>query len=80
MSERDARLLTDQLRALEKANQEVAGDADSEEEVGMGELDVDDPALKATADAATAEEEEEECRSALATCAAAAAADEEEEG
>jgi len=37
VSERDDRLLTDQLLALEKANQEVAGDSDSEaeEEEGM---------------------------------------------
>ena len=45
MSERDDRLLTEQLLDLEKANQEVAGDDDSEEEeVGMGELDVEEPA------------------------------------
>ena len=45
MSDRDDRLLTEQMLALETANQEVAGDDDSEEEeVGMGELDVDAPA------------------------------------
>ena len=54
VSDRDDRLLTEQLLDLEKANQEVAGDADSEEEVGMGELDVDEPAVP------TAAEEEEE--------------------
>lgn len=36
MSERDDRLLTDQLLALEKANQEVAGDSDSEGEEPEG--------------------------------------------
>ncbi len=45
MTERDDRLLTEQLLDLEKANQEVAGDDDSEEEeVGMGELEVEEPA------------------------------------
>ena len=45
VSERDDRLLTEQLLDLEKANQEVAGDDDSEEEeVGMGELEVEEPA------------------------------------
>ena len=45
VSDRDDRLLTEQMLALETANQEVAGDDDSEEEeVGMGELDVDAPA------------------------------------
>ncbi len=60
VSDRDDRLLTEQLLDLEKANQEVAGDADSEEEVGMGELDVDDPALKSANAAPAADEEEEE--------------------
>ncbi len=42
VSDRDDKLLTEQLLDLEKANQEVAGDDDSEEEeVGMGDLDVD---------------------------------------
>ena len=42
VSDRDDRLLTEQMLALESANQEVAGDDDSEEEeVGMGELDVE---------------------------------------
>ena len=36
VSERDDRLLTDQLLALEKANQEVAGDEDSEGEEPEG--------------------------------------------
>jgi len=36
VSERDDRLLTDQLLALEKANQEVAGDSDSEGEEPEG--------------------------------------------
>ena len=45
VSDRDDRLLTEQMLALETANQEVAGDDDSEEEeVGMGELDVNAPA------------------------------------
>ena len=44
VSDRDDRLLTEQMLALENANQEVAGDDDSEEEeVGMGELDVNAP-------------------------------------
>ncbi|KAK9843518.1 hypothetical protein WJX81_006918 [Elliptochloris bilobata] len=43
VSERDDRLLTDQLLALEKANQEVAGDSDSEgeEPEGMGDINID---------------------------------------
>ena len=45
VSDRDDRLLTEQMLALETANQEVAGDDDSEEEeVGMGEMDVNAPA------------------------------------
>ena len=48
VSERDDRLLTDQMKALEEKNREVAGDDDSEEdfEEGMGDLDVEaKPAL-----------------------------------
>lgn len=42
VSDRDDKLLTEQLLDLERANQEVAGDDDSEEEeVGMGELEVE---------------------------------------
>lgn len=42
VTERDDRLLTEQLTALEAANREVGGDTDSddEEEVGMGSADV----------------------------------------
>lgn len=42
VSERDDRLLTDQMRVLEEKNKEVAGDDDSEEdfEEGMGDIDV----------------------------------------
>ena len=48
MSDRDDRLLTEQMLALETANQEVAGDDDSEEEeVGMGDIDVETPAVLA---------------------------------
>lgn len=48
VSDRDDRLLTEQMLALETANQEVAGDDDSEEEeVGMGELDVETPPVVA---------------------------------
>lgn len=42
MSDRDDKLLTEQLLDLERANQEVAGDDDSEEEeVGMGDVDIE---------------------------------------
>ena len=42
MSDRDDKLLTEQLLDLERANQEVAGDDDSdEEEVGMGDADIE---------------------------------------
>ncbi|KAK9829344.1 hypothetical protein WJX72_005290 [[Myrmecia] bisecta] len=44
VSERDDRLLTEQMLALENANKEVAGDSDSEEEdEGMGDIDVEAP-------------------------------------
>ncbi len=42
VSDRDDKLLTEQLLDLERANQEVAGDDDSdEEEVGMGDADIE---------------------------------------
>jgi translation initiation factor 2 subunit 1 len=42
VSERDDRLLTEKLEALEAANREVDGDAESEEEdEGMGDVDVE---------------------------------------
>ncbi len=42
VSDRDDKLLTEQLLDLERANQEVAGDDDSEEEqVGMGDVDIE---------------------------------------
>ena len=48
MSDRDDRLLTEQMLDLERANQEVAGDDDSEEdEVGMGDVDVESPGIVA---------------------------------
>jgi translation initiation factor 2 subunit 1 len=48
VSDRDDRLLTEQMLDLERANQEVAGDDDSEEEeVGMGGIDVETPAVMA---------------------------------
>ena len=48
VSDRDDRLLTEQMLALETANQEVAGDDDSEEEeVGMGELKDESPPVVA---------------------------------
>lgn len=48
MSDRDDRLLTEQMLDLERANQEVAGDDDSEEEeLGMGDVDVETPAIMA---------------------------------
>lgn len=44
VSDRDDRLLTEQMLALESANQEVAGDDDSEEEEEIGMTgDVDAP-------------------------------------
>lgn len=45
VTERDDRLLTEQLTALEAANREVAGDTDSEEEEeqGMGDVNIDGP-------------------------------------
>ena len=48
VSERDDRLLTDQMKDLENKNREVAGDDDSDEdfEEGMGDIDVESkPAL-----------------------------------
>ena len=47
VSDRDDRLLTEQLEQLEAANREVGGDDDSEEEEveGMGDVDVDAPVL-----------------------------------
>lgn len=48
VSDRDDRLLTEQMLALETANQEVAGDEDSEEEeIGMGDVDVESPPVVA---------------------------------
>lgn len=48
VSDRDDRLLTEQMLDLERKNQEVAGDDDSEEEeVGMGDVDVENPAIVA---------------------------------
>jgi translation initiation factor 2 subunit 1 len=46
VSERDDLLLQSQLSELERKNQEVAGDSDSEEEYeeGMGDIDVEAPA------------------------------------
>ena len=43
MSERDDRLLSEKMEALEAANAEVDGDEESEEEedVGMGDIDVE---------------------------------------
>ena len=42
VSDREDRLLTEQMTALERANEEVSGDEDSEEEdVGMGDVDVE---------------------------------------
>jgi len=47
VSERDDRMLTEQLEQLEAANREVAGDEDSDEEEveGMGDVNVDGPVL-----------------------------------
>lgn len=48
VSERDDRLLTEQLEKLESANKEVDGDEDSDDadEEGMGDIDVESgPAL-----------------------------------
>ena len=48
VSDRDDRLLTEQLEQLEAANREVGGDdddSDEEEVEGMGDVDVDGPAL-----------------------------------
>ena len=49
VSERDDRLLTDQMKVLEEKNREVAGDDDSDEDFedqGMGNIDVEGkPAL-----------------------------------
>lgn len=47
VSERDDRLLTEQLEQLEAANREVGGDDDSDEEEveGMGDVKIDGPAL-----------------------------------
>lgn len=46
VSERDDRLLTEKLEALENANREVDGDVDSEEEdEGMGDVNVEAPAF-----------------------------------
>ncbi|KAK9805915.1 hypothetical protein WJX73_004703 [Symbiochloris irregularis] len=48
VSERDDRLLTDQMKALEEKNREVAGDDESDDdfEEGMGDIDVEKPALE----------------------------------
>lgn len=47
MSERDDRLLAETMQNLGDSNKEVDGDIDSEEEedTGMGEVDVEAPAL-----------------------------------
>ena len=47
MSERDDRLLAEQMAKLTDANTEIDGDADSEEEedMGMGAADIDQPAF-----------------------------------
>ncbi len=48
VSERDDRLLAEKMEQLEAANAEVDGDLDSEEEedTGMGDIDVDGPAVQ----------------------------------
>jgi len=49
VSERDDRLLAEKMEALDAANREVDGDADSDEEdvEGMGDIDVDAPPILA---------------------------------
>lgn len=41
MSERDDRLLQEQMQKFAAANDEVDGDDDEEEDVGMGEVDIE---------------------------------------
>lgn len=48
VSAQDDRLLNEQMENLAKANAEVDGDADSEEEVeGLGDVDISGPAIEA---------------------------------
>lgn len=44
MSEREERLLAEQMGKLGNDNDELSGDEDSDEDGGMGEIDFENPA------------------------------------